>query len=225
MMKMIDKAKVKMKNWNPVIGCHHDCSYCWARRFSQRLSSTERYKDGFTMSKLIESELDKRFRNRFVGVSMMGDLFGSWVPSEWILKVIEATRNSQSSDFLMLTKNPYRFKEFASLCRDNILLGATIETNRVFNFTKAPSATERAKAMIDLSYPRKFVSIEPIMDFDLDAFTVLLENIAPELVAVGYDNYHNCLPEPSLSKTLQFIERLNEFTEVRRRTLREACSR
>jgi hypothetical protein len=84
---------------------------------------------------------------------------------------------------------------------------------------------ERARAMIDLRYDRKFLSIEPIMDFDLEIFVSWIENMSPIHVAVGYDNYHNNLPEPSLSKTSQLIEKLNEFTEVRKRTLREAWSR
>jgi protein gp37 len=218
---MIDIANCKMKNWNPVIGCLHSCSYCWAKRFAQRLSSNERYKDGLNTPKIIETELDKRFRNQFVGVSMMGDLFGQWVPTEWILKVNEATRNSPSSDFLMLTKNPKRFKEFAHFCRDNVLLGTTIESNRSYDFSKAPPVNERAHAMTELSFKRKFVSVEPILDFDIDAFADTIEKISPEIVAVGYDNWNNSLPEPPLAKTLQLIDRLEMFTTVRKRTLRD----
>jgi hypothetical protein len=123
-----------------------------------------------------------------------------------------------------LTKNPGRFKEFVHLCRNNILLGATIETNRSNDFSKAPTVAERAKAMIDLQYDRKYLSVEPIMDFDLEIFIDWIEKIVPIHVAVGYDNYNNHLPEPSLTKTLQLIERLKEFTEVRKLRLREAWS-
>ena len=222
---MSDKIDGKWKTWNPVIGCLHGCSYCWAKKYAlERLGNTEKYKNGFA-PKLAENELNRRFKNQFVFVSDMGDLFGEWVPKEWILRVIEAIRNSPSSDFLFLTKNPNRYKEFSHLCRNNVVLGATIETNRSYGFSKAPSVAERAKAMIDLQYDRKFLSIEPIIDFDLEIFVGWIEKIAPIQVAVGYDNWHNRLPEPSLSKTLQFIERLNEFANVRERKLREAWSR
>ena len=104
-------------------------------------------------------------------------------------------------------------------------MGATIETNRANDFSRAPPVAERAKAMIDLQYERKYISVEPIMDFDIEIFAKWIEDIAPFHVAVGYDNWNNRLPEPPLSKTLQFIERLNEFTSVKERKLREAWSR
>jgi protein gp37 len=221
---MSDKIDGEWKTWNPVIGCLYGCSYCWAKRFAlERLSHTEKYKDGFA-PKLAESELNRRFRNQFVFVSDMGELFGDWVPKDWILRVIEATRRSPSSDFLFLTKNPKRYMEFSSLCRDNIVLGATIETSRVYGFSKAPPVTERARAMAELKYKRKYVSIEPISDFDFDPFVEMIENISPERVAVGYDNWNNRLPEPSLLKTKQLIDKLNTFTRVRTLTLRQACS-
>jgi len=221
---MSDKIDGKWKTWNPVIGCQHNCSYCWAKRFAlERLSNTEKYKNGFA-PKLAENELNKRFRNQFVFVSDMGDLFGEWVPKEWILRVIDATRQSPSSDFLFLTKNPSRFKEFVHMCKENIILGATIESNRAYPYSQAPAVAERAKAMIDLHYDRKFLSIEPVMDFDSEIFADWIEKIAPIQVAVGYDNWSNRLPEPPLAKTLQFIEKLNEFTEVKTRTLRNASS-
>ncbi len=221
---MSDKIDGKWKTWNPVIGCLHGCSYCWAKRFAlERLSNTKKYKDGFK-PKLAENELNKRFRNQFIFVSDMGDLFGEWVPKEWILKVIEVTENSPSSDFLFLTKNPARYKEFAHLCKENVVLGATIETNRRNDFSKAPPPVERAKTMTDLKYDKKFISIEPIMDFDVEILADWIEKIRPIQVAVGYDNWNNRLPEPALSKTLKLIERLEEITSVHRRTLRQNWS-
>jgi DNA repair photolyase len=221
---MSDKIDGEWKTWNPVKGCLHECIYCWAKKYAiERLCNTEKYKDGFA-PKLAENELSKRFRNQFVFVSDMGDLFGDWVPSEWILKVIDATRRSSSSDFLFLTKNPKRYKEFVHLCRENIVLGATIETNRVYDFSKAPPVTERAQVMAELDWKRKYISIEPILDFDFEQLVQMIENVTPERVAIGYDNYDNRLPEPSLPKTKQLIEKLNTFTEVRTLKLRDAWS-
>jgi hypothetical protein len=68
------------------------------------------------------------------------------------------------------------------------------------------------------------VSIEPIMDFDLEPFVQWIGDIKPILVHVGYDNYNSNLPEPPLSKTNQSIYQLRTFAAVKILTLREKNS-
>ncbi len=208
--------------WNPVVGCLHYCSYCWARRLAEtKLKNVERYRDGFR-PKLIEKELSRIFHKKYVFAVDMGDLFGDWVPSEWILKVIEAIKNSPSSYFLFLTKNPKRYMEFLDLYPENVVLGATIETNRDYPVSKAPATVERYSFMRKLPFKNRIISIEPIMDFDPEIFVQWLRDIGPVLVHVGYDNYNNNLHEPSLSKTYQLIDQLRAFTRVKTLTLRES---
>jgi protein gp37 len=208
--------------WNPVIGCLHNCQYCWARALTEtRLRNIEKYRDGFK-PKLVDYELKKRFHRKFVFVSDMGDLFGDWVPKEWIVKVLEAIRNSPRSYFLFLTKNPRRYMEFIDMYPGNVVLGATIETNREYEVSRAPAHIERYKSMAELPLKNKLISIEPVMDFDLETFTQWIKDINPAIVYVGYDNYNNRLPEPSLDKTKQLIEKLKSFTRVRIKTLRES---
>jgi protein gp37 len=208
--------------WNPVVGCLHHCTYCWARRLAEtKLKNIERYRDGFK-PKLVEKELNRKFHKKYVFAVDMGDLFGDWVPSEWILKVIEAIKNSPSSYFLFLTKNPKRYMEFLNVYPENVVLGATIETNRNYPVSKVPSTTERYNFMKELSFKNKIVSIEPIMDFDLETFAEWVRNINPVMVHVGYDNYNNKLPEPTLFKTKQLIGTLGSFTRVKTLTLRES---
>ena len=106
----------------------------------------EKYKDGFKPS-IAEHELNKRFRKQYVFACDMGDLFGEWVPRDWILKVLKAVRNSPSSYFLFLTKNPKRYFEFLDVFPKNLVLGATIESNRKYKVSSAPLVTERYECM------------------------------------------------------------------------------
>ena len=112
--------------------------------------------------------------------------------------------------------------EFLDLYPENVVLGSTIETNRDYSVSKAPKTTERYEFMKKLSFKKKIVSIEPIMDFDLEIFVSWIKEINPVLVHVGYDNYNNNLAEPTLSKTKQLMEQLNTFTRVKTLTLRES---
>lgn len=73
----------------------------------------------------------------------------------------------------------------------------------------------------DLLFKNKMVSIEPIMDFDLEPFVQWISDIKPILVHVGYDDYSNNLVEQPLSKTKQLIDNLRKFTTVKILTLRE----
>jgi len=209
------------ETWNPVVGCLHYCSYCWARRLAEtKLKNIERYRDGFK-PKLVEKELNRRFHKKYVFAVDMGDLFGDWVLSEWILKVIDAIKKSPSSYFLLLTKNPKRYMEFLDLYPENVVLGATIETNRDYPVSKAPATVERYGFMKELPFKNRIISIEPIMDFDLETFVNWIKDINPIMVHVGYDNHNNNLPEPSLSKTYQLIDQLRAFTRVKTLTVRE----
>ena len=218
---------VVTKTWNPVTGCLHYCRYCWARRLAlTKLKNTKKYRNGFS-PQIHENEFRKRFNGDFVFVSDMGDLFGDWVPEEWILKVIEHIKKFPDTDFLFLTKNPKRYHEFIDYFPENAILGATIETNRddlyrEHNISRAPLPSERYKAMKALDWPKKFVSIEPILDFDLNEFATWIREIRPIMVYVGYDNYNNKLPEPRLEKTLRLIKELSEITTVKTKTIRKA---
>jgi len=66
------------------------------------------------------------------------------------------------------------------------------------------------------------VSIEPIMDFDLDDLVKEIESTRPIFVYVGYDNYNYGLPEPLLPKTKALITKLQRFTEVRTKSYSKA---
>ncbi|MEM2129812.1 MAG: hypothetical protein QXZ70_04355 [Candidatus Bathyarchaeia archaeon] len=89
----------------------------------------------------------------------------------------------------------------------------------------APLQFDRLYFMLKLAEAKRhklFISIEPILDFNLELFANMLIRIRPWAVAIGYDNYGCGLPEPSLAKTMKLIEKLeNANITVYRKTLRE----
>lgn len=236
--KMFDKVD---ETWNAWSGCEHGCIYCWARDLAEtKLAHVPRYQSGFR-PRLNESEFRKSFKpGTFVFVCDMGDLFGAWVPSEAIQRVIDHVAKFPETTFLFLTKNPARYDEFEF--PQNCILGATIETNcseHTVACSSAPLPLERYEAMLPLGFEiqvrtpegdfetacekqRLMLAIEPIMDFDFEVMVGWVEQIKPEFVYVGYDNWGHNLPEPPLEKTMSLIERLESHTEVRTKTLRES---
>ncbi|MEM1550914.1 MAG: DUF5131 family protein [Candidatus Bathyarchaeia archaeon] len=224
---MLDKDSLLREitySWNPIVGCLHNCIYCWSRRYAARLASrgVEPYKSRGFSPTLVESRLRQRLPDgRFIFVSDMGDMWGDWVPREWIERVLRVVRSKSRSRFLFLTKNPIRYLEFIDEFSDNTILGATIETNRDYKLSGAPSPRRRYETMLELDWKWKIIVIEPILDFD-EEFIDWIYKIKPCMVYIGYDNYRNKLPEPSLSKTENLLKKLAGMAEIRLGTIRRA---
>lgn len=211
------------ETWNPVVGCLHDCVYCWARRLAEgKLKDTPKYRCGFA-PKFFEKECERRFkRGILVFVSSMGDLFGDWVPESWIHKVLLNIEIHDETRFLLLTKNPARMVNIKF--PENVVCGCTAETNRVYaGVSKSPEPLKRLEALKHVETQHKMVSVEPVMDFDLEVFAEAVNSVCPEFVYVGYDNYGAELPEPSLAKVRCLAEQLG-LDRVRWKTLRAPCT-
>jgi hypothetical protein len=214
--------------WNPISGCLYNCNYCWARDLAvTKLKNSYRYSKGFKPS-LNEKEFSSKFgKGDLIFVSDMGDMFGDFIPVEWIKQVLGHIRQFPEADFLFMTKNPQRYLEVLPFIPKNAILGATIETNndeivQTGRVSTAPLPSQRYEAMEALDWPRKMVSIEPISDFDLSIFSKWIEEINPFIVYVGYDNYCHKLREPTLKQTNELLNNLSETALVIRKTIRPA---
>jgi protein gp37 len=122
-------------SWNPISGCKHACQvYCYAKDFTER--HPENYPHSFeptiypymlaapgNVPVPAEAAHDTRYKNVFT--CSMADLFGRWVPREWIEVVLEQERNNPQWNFLFLTKFPQRLVEFTFL--PNAWLGTTVD--------------------------------------------------------------------------------------------------
>ena len=214
--------------WNPISGCLYNCNYCWARDLAlTKLKNSKRYSKGFKPS-LNESEFRVRFgKGDLIFVADMGDMFADFTPDKWIIQVLDHIRKFPEAGFLFMTKNPQRYLKLLQYIPENAILGATIETTnddivQTDKVSTAPLPSQRYKAMKELEWDRKIVSIEPIMDFDLNTFSRWIEEINPFIVYVGYDNYCHKLREPKLEKTNELLNKLSETSLVIRKSIRPA---
>lgn len=91
---------------------------------------------------------------RTIFVCSMADLFGEWVPDEWIEAVFEACEKAPQHKYLFLTKNPFRYEQ---LHKKGIL-------RKSDNMWYGYSATKKdCDYWCDSQY-NVFASIEPILE-------------------------------------------------------------
>lgn len=163
--------------WNPITGCLHTCPYCYARDIAERFAGTSGFPNGFVPTFCPErlaapingtprATDDPRDKRIFTG--SMADMFGRWVPPEWINAVLDVERNSPQWDFLMLTKFPKRMAEFN--LPQNAWVGTTVDCQaRVAN---AETAFARINAKV------RWLSVEPMIEpitfKHLDRFDLLV---------------------------------------------------
>jgi protein gp37 len=152
-------------SWNPIVGCRHDCPYCYARDIAERYP--EAFPHGFEpafrpymlnapgkMQVPAEAAFDTRFKNVFT--CSMADLFGRWVPREWIEAVLDTVRANPQWNFLFLTKFPKRMAEFAIPA--NAWMGTTVDLQaRVAN-------AEAAFARLNMDAGIRWLSVEPMLE-------------------------------------------------------------
>ena len=91
------------------------------------------YPNGFapTFHRYRLDEPKRWTKPRTIFVCSMADLFGEWVPDEWIIEVLNVCREAAQHRYLFLTKNPARYDalEDAGIITpedENIWLGSTV---------------------------------------------------------------------------------------------------
>lgn len=101
-------------------------------------------------------------KGRIIFVGSMTDLFGDWVPDEWIEKVFTACDNAPQHIYLFLTKNPMRYDELAKKGilrkRDNMWYGTSITDE------KSAILSSMDVEILCVKGYNTFASIEPLLE-------------------------------------------------------------
>jgi len=206
---MLNKAKGNMFQfvectWNPLGGkCPHACGYCYA--MDKPFTLHEKYQGRPRLHKPSLNDDLSKYNTYFV--ANMTDLFAEKVPQPAIRKILNHCKRWEENTYLFLTKNPNRYKHFIDDLPKNSILGTTIETNRLYPNTTAPTPMKRMLDLHHINGFKKMISFEPIMEFDIDVlkrFTTKLLNLS--FIAIGADSKNNGLREPTKEKTIELIK-------------------
>ena len=149
-------------SWDPVTGCLHACPYCYARDIAFEIYPSE---VGFAptiwpsrlsapAAQAVPKDANQSVAHKNIFTCSMANLFGRWVPDEWIDRVLQIAAENAQWNFLFLTKFPKRMAEFDIPA--NAWMGTTVDLQA--RVTNAEKAFANVKSAI------KWLSIEPILE-------------------------------------------------------------
>ncbi|KKN58781.1 hypothetical protein LCGC14_0548760 [marine sediment metagenome] len=212
------KPESDMYNWishsfTPIRGrCPYKCKYCYAKHFTQKALHLDQKDLKLDLYK--DSTPDKR---NVIFVCSTIDMFHPDVPIEWIEEVLRHCNEFPDNKYLLQTKSPHRYWHFTHLFTKHYALCTTIETNRdTSSISLAPPTCRRVVQMAVLSNKGYNVSItiEPIIQFDLEIMVEWMKEIKPLWINIGADSKGHNLDEPSWDKVEALISELKKFTRV-----------
>ena len=217
------------KTWNPFKGCRFDCIYCTPS--FQRQSKRQKHlcQDCYTYTPHChEDRLHKIPSAPIIFVCGNADL--SFCPPDFtrriVQRIVEHNARAPYKTYYLQSKRPACFEPFLADLPGNVILLTTLETNRDQGYrkvSKAPPPSKRYRQFRALDYPRKVVTIEPVLDFDTEVFFGWIRDLHPNYVWIGYNSKPGSvtLPEPSPDKLRGFIGMLIEAgIEIRGKELR-----
>lgn len=122
----------------------------------------------------------KMGNNIFVGA--MSDIFGSWVPDEWISEIMKVCVDNPIHNYLFLTKNPERYWDL----EEKGILPATENMWYGFSYTNNESEGWASR----YGDKNNFVSVEPLLE-DLQLFDEHVLCRAAKWVIIGAETGRN----------------------------------
>ena len=190
--------------------CPHGCKYCYVG--TSPSGRPPRYCGN---TRLIEAEFKYGYSFKtpqVVFIEHMQDLFAKDVSTECIERVLAHCNKWPKNTYVFQTKNPVRFFDFLDKLPLNAILGTTVESNIWYEaMGKAPLPFERIRAMINIPTRfKRFLTLEPIMRFDLNVLTRWVTDVNPDFINLGADSKDNGLVEPTVTEIMALVAELHK---------------
>lgn len=204
----MNKTKIEWcdVSWNPGTGCHHDCPYCFARSMARRFKGGD-FEPKFHPERLDEPLKEKQSKVIFLGSNC--DLWGCWVPREWIERVLAVVEKARHHVFVTLTKNPARYQEFDLPM--NLWPGASLDYSGPGEKSKAPSNLDRIHTMAVLQNERKILSIEPLFPGAEDFYIQHVPRVKAAGIIVGLQTPVHAKNVPSAVGMMALMNALKDM--------------
>lgn len=160
-------------SWNPVTGCvliSPGCRNCYSRAFSERFRGViqpngkpNAYYNGFDPTLRPERLNEPRSwrKARMVFVNSMSDLFGEFVPDEYLDQIFSVMRETPQHIYQILTKRADRVLQYTTrnpwlADAKHIWLGVSVEDQRY--------GLPRVELLRQATAAVRFLSVEPLLE-------------------------------------------------------------
>lgn len=187
--------------------CPHLCSYCYVQK--NRFGVSARYLGDV---RLIEDEFKVRYGpGKVIFVEHMNDMFAEGVPDESIRRILDHCEQYQDNEYVFQTKNPRRAARWlCGITPLKFMIGTTLESDLCYpDISKAPLPVDRVAGMIEFKGKAKtFVTVEPILDMNVDVMVKWLVDLKPDFINIGADSKHCNLPEPTPDRVKELVAKL-----------------
>ena len=199
--------------WNPLSGtCNHGCTYCSTNKLRRYEVIDAKYSGE---CRIVGKDLCNLGKGNTIFVCAQTDLFASDVPNQLILRILEHM-DKFDNKYVLQTKNPAKLTWFVnnlSVFR-KCIIGTTVESDIDYPeiTVGVPSPFERCYVISKLDeIIDTFITIEPIMQFNLVRLLELIKMSNTKLINIGADSGNNNLPEPT---SLEIHQLVNELKSI-----------
>lgn len=172
------------------------CSYCYARAMYKRF----KWNPKIHLTSRWWSELPHIKPSRiFIGSTM--ELFGDWIPDEWLKDIFLHCQIESQHTFIFLTKQPQNLSKWSPF-PENCWVGVTATDGQEF--------VDALNNLVHVKAPVQFISFEPLLDWHIESWLIETDlKSQPEIkwLIIGQQT-------PISAKTQPKIEWIQEIVEA-----------